>query len=63
MKFKYSVSIEFSGPELAAVWLGLMKLPAENTYDLLKRIEKIEAVAADEATKVPGPPMKLVSEG
>ena len=61
MEFKTPVTIQFSGQELATVWLGLMKLPGEMTYDLLKRIEQIEAVSAAESHKVPSPPMKLVS--
>lgn len=61
MEFKHSVSMELSGQELATVWVGLMKLPGELTYDLLKRIEMIEAMAADQNSKPQLPPMKMVS--
>jgi hypothetical protein len=63
MNYTRPMLLELTGQEVALVVTGLMELPGKTgSYDLVKRIEAIDAELERQAAKVPGPELKMVSQ-
>lgn len=61
MDFKQSLTIELNGQEVATIVTALGKLPAEVSYELLKKIERLDELATEQLNKGPAPDLKMVS--
>ena len=61
MNFERPMRLELTGQEVALVYTALSELPAKHVYDLLRKMEVIDAAQTEQANKVPSPPLKMVS--